>query len=108
LLAGIVYAVIIEGVLGNLPFGIRLITVIYSARLSAYRALNFVIPTPHGTEELAGEAWQLDIRRDPNLLNHPALGTCRIVLLVSSLVCALLSTFLCSRREFYVKPPEKN
>jgi hypothetical protein len=108
LLAGIVYAVIIEGVLANLPFGIRLITVIYYARLIAYRSLNFVIPTPHGTEELAGEAWQLDIRRDPNLLNHPALGTCLIVLLVSSLVCALLAAFLCSRKEFYVKTPEKN
>jgi len=108
LLAGIVYIVIIEGVLANLPFGIRLITVIYYARLIAYRSLNFVIPTPHGTEELAGEAWQLDIRRDPNLLNHPALGTCLIVLLVSSLVCALLAAFLCSRKEFYVKTPEKN
>jgi ABC-2 type transport system permease protein len=108
LLAGIVYAVIIEGVLANLPFGIRLITVIYYARLIAYRSLSFVIPTPHGTEELAGEAWQLDLRRDPNLLNHPELSTCLIVLLVSSLVCALLAAFLCSRKEFYVKTPEKN
>src|ERR1051326_110342 len=35
LLAGIVYIVIMEGVLANLPFGIRLITVIYYARLIA-------------------------------------------------------------------------
>jgi len=108
LLAGIVYIVIIEGVLANLPFGIRLITVIYYARLIAYRSLTFVVQVPHGTEELAGEAWQLDLRKDPNLLNHPELSTCLVVLLVSSLVCALLAAFLCSRKEFYVKTPEKN
>jgi ABC-2 type transport system permease protein len=108
LLAGIVYAVIIEGVLANLPFGIRLITVIYYARLIAYHSLNFVVEAPHGTENIAADAWQLDLRRDPNLLNHPELGTCLLVLLVGSLVCALLAAFLCSRKEFYVKTPEKN
>jgi ABC-2 type transport system permease protein len=108
LLAGIVYAVIIEGVLANLPFGIRLITVIYYARLIAYRSLNFVIQSPHGPENIAADAWQLDLRRDPGLLNHPELSTCLVVLLVSSLVCAILAALLCSRREFYVKTPEKN
>jgi ABC-2 type transport system permease protein len=108
LLAGIVYIVIIEGVLANLPIGIRLITVIYYARLIAYRSLSFVIQVPHGTEEHASTAWKLDLRRDPNLLNHPELGTCLVVLLVASLVCALLAAFLCSRKEFYVKTPEKN
>lgn len=108
LLAGIVYAVIIEGVLANLPFGIRLITIIYYARLIAYRSLNFVVQAPQGPENIAADAWQLDLRRDPDLLNHPQLGTCLFVLFASSLVCAILAALLCSRKEFYVKTPEKN
>jgi len=108
LLAGIVYAVIIEGVLANLPFGIRLITIIYYARLIAYRSLNFVVQAPQGPENIAAEAWQLDLRRDPDLLNHPQLDTCLFVLFASSLVCAILAALLCSRKEFYVKTPEKN
>jgi ABC-2 type transport system permease protein len=109
LIVGIVYAVIIEGVLANLPFGIRLVTVIYYTRLIAFRTLDFVVVrTPQGTENIASNAWQFDIRKDPGLLAHPQLSTCLSVLLVGSLVCGLLGAFLCSRREFYVKTPEKN
>jgi hypothetical protein len=91
----------------NLAFGIRLITVIYYARLLAYRTLTFVLPTPTGTEDLAAEAWQLDIANDPNLLEHPQSARCLIVLLVASAACALLAAFVCSRREFHIKTPEK-
>jgi ABC-2 type transport system permease protein len=111
LVVGVIYTVIVEGLLANLPFGIRLITVIYYTRLIAYRTLEFVIPRPDrpqgGTEDMAASAWQFDLRRDPNLLEHPDLNTCLTVLLVGSLVCTILAAWLCAQREFHVKTPEK-
>jgi ABC-2 type transport system permease protein len=108
LIVGIIYTVVIEGVLANLPFGIRLATVIYFTRIIAYRTLDFVIPTPHGKENIAADAWQFNIKSDPSLLDHPQLCTAVTILLVSSLVFAVLAAILCSRKEFYVKTPEKN
>lgn len=107
LIVGVLYIVIVEGVLANLAFGIRLITVIYYARLIAYRTLTFMMPTPRGNSDIAAEAWQLDIALDPSLLEHPTLGTCVLVLLIASAASALLAAFLCARREFFVKTPEK-
>lgn len=103
----IIYTAVIEVFLANLPFSIRLITVIYYARLIAYRTLSFVIPLNGSSTDLAAEVWQLDVRNDPKLLEHPQLATCIIVLLAASLACTLLAAFLCSRREFYVKTPEQ-
>jgi ABC-2 type transport system permease protein len=109
LMVGIVYIVAIEGVLANLPFGIRLVTVIYYARIIAFRTLDFVVQDPHGgRENIAAEAWQLNLDKDPKLLEHPELDTSIMILAVASLVCTLLAAFLCSRKEFYVKTPEKN
>jgi ABC-2 type transport system permease protein len=109
LMVGIVYIVAIEGVLANLPFGIRLVTVIYYARIIAFRSLDFVIEGPRGDRKnIAAEAWQLNLDKDPKLLEHPELSTSITILVVASLVCALLAAFMCSRREFYVKTPEKN
>ena len=108
LVIGVLYTVIVEGLLANLPFGVRLLTVIYYTRLLAYRSLEFVIPRPQGgTEDLAAVAWQFDLRRDPNLLEHPDMSTCLTVLLVGSLVCTVLAGWLCAQREFHVKTPEK-
>jgi ABC-2 type transport system permease protein len=109
LMVGIVYIVAIEGVLANLPFGIRLVTVIYYARIVAFRTLDFVVQDPHGrSENLADEAWQLNLEKDPQLLEHTELGTSIMILAIASLVCAILAAFLVWRREFYVKTPEKN
>jgi ABC-2 type transport system permease protein len=107
LIVGILYIALVEGLFANLAFGIRLITVIYYARLIAYRTLAFIVPTPEGPSNFAADAWQLDIRNDPNLLEHPQLATCLTILLVASAACGLLAAFLCSRREFHVKTPEK-
>ncbi|MEX2172150.1 MAG: ABC transporter permease [Pirellulales bacterium] len=108
LVVGILYIAVVEGLLANLPFGIRLITVIYYTRLIAYRSLDFVFTSPGGrTENIAAEAWQLDIGRDPELLEHPQLSTCLMVLLIGSLVCTILAAWLCTQREFHVKTPEK-
>jgi ABC-2 type transport system permease protein len=106
LVLGFLYAAFFEGLLANLPFSIRLLTVIYYARLIAYRSLSFVITTPMGKADLAASAWQLDVENDPSLLEHPALGTCLAVLVGGSVLCTVLGAFLCSRREFHVKTPE--
>lgn len=108
LVIGIVYIAIVEAVLANFPFGIRLVTVIYYTRLIAYRMLDFEVTGPGGrSEDMAAAAWQFDIRRDPDLLEHPEFATCLWVLAVASLVCAALAAWLCTQREFHVKTPEK-
>jgi ABC-2 type transport system permease protein len=107
LIVGILYIAIFEGLFANLAFGIRLITVIYYARLIAFRTLAFILPTPYGPQNFAADAWQLDIQNDPKLLEHPQIGTCLLVLLIGSAVCTIVAAFLCSRREFHVKTPEK-
>ena len=109
LVVGIIYMVVVEGVLANLPFGIRLVTVIYYSRMIAYRSMEFIITNPSGQpQNMAADAWQLDLRRDPDLLEHPELSTCLLVLLVGSLVCTILAALLCTQREFHVKTPEKD
>jgi len=108
LIVGILYAAIIEGLLANLPLGVRLLTVIYYARIIAFRTMEFIAPVPQGTQNIAAEAWRIDLQNDPQLLEHPQRLTCVIVLGAASLFCALLAAFLCSRREFHVKTPGAN
>jgi ABC-2 type transport system permease protein len=106
LVAGILYTAVIEGLLANLPFGLRFITVIYYARVIAYRSLEFKF-TEHGrNEDLAAAAWQFDVRNDPGLEAHPTLLACVLILTVAALGCALLGALMCHRREFHVKTPE--
>ena len=106
LVAGILYSAVIEGLLANLPFGLRFITVIYYARVAAYRAMDFKFTDRRGTHDVAAIAWQFDARNDPGLTDHPALSSCVLVLGVAGLACALLGALLCHRREFHVKTPE--
>jgi ABC-2 type transport system permease protein len=108
LIVGILYSVIFEGLLANLPFGIRLLTVIYYTRLLAYRTLPFIETHQGGSTNIAAEAWQLNIRADPDLLDHPTQSTCVIVLLSACAVATVLSAVICSQREFHVKTPEGN
>jgi ABC-2 type transport system permease protein len=105
LIAGIVYTAIVEGLLANLPFGIRLLTVIYYTRVIAFRSLDFVI-LGRGQNNIAAEVWQIDLRTDPNLIAHPSVGTCVVILIVASLAFVMLAAWLCARREFHVKTPE--
>ena len=108
LIVGILYAVIFEGLLANLPLSIRLITVIYYARVIAYRTLGFVLHLPHGaSQDVAAEVWRMGGVSDPQLLEHPSVVGCVVTLLVASAVCTGVGAFVCSRREFYVKTPEK-
>ena len=73
LVVGILYTAVVEGLLANLPFSIRLLTVIYYARLIAYRTMD--IPRARGDggrEDLAAEVWQLDpVRAIRDSIEHP-------------------------------------
>ncbi len=108
LIVGILYSVIFEGLLANMPFGIRLLTVIYYSRLIAYRTLPFIEEVQGRSNNLAAAAWQFNISADPDLLEHPTQSTCIIVLLATSAVCTIVAAIMCSRREFHVKTPEGN
>src|SRR5258706_3404652 len=107
LIVGILYAAIFEGLLANLPLSIRLITVIYYTRMIAYRGLGFVAMTPNGKFNVAAPVWRIDVEGDPTLSEYPQVGTCVLILLAASFVCSVLAAYLCSRREFHVKTPEK-
>lgn len=107
LVLGFVYAAFFEGLLANLPFSVRLLALIYYGRLIAYRTMGFVVAMPYGREvDVAAEAWQLDVRTDPGLLEHPSLRACVLVLVGVSVACTVLGAYLFSRREFHVKTPE--
>jgi len=108
LIIGVVYTAVVEGVLANLPLSLRMATVIYYARLIAYRTLDFVVTWPNGNKvDVAETAWQLNLSTDLTLAEHPTLKTCVVVLLAASVAFTLLAAWLCSQREFHVKTPEK-
>jgi ABC-2 type transport system permease protein len=108
LIMGILYAALVEGFMANLPLSVRLLTVIYYARLIAFRTMGFAVNTPAGPQDIAASVWRLDILNDPLLLEHPQVQTCVGVLLGASLACTVLAAILCSRREFHVKTPGKD
>lgn len=104
LVMGILYVVIFEGFLANMPLGVRMITVIYYARMIAYRTLSFIIGGgPEGFENLSAEIWRLDVVHDPMLAEHPTLPGAITVLVGASLAFTAVGAFLCWRREFHVK-----
>ncbi len=107
LIAGIIYIALVEGLLANIPFAIRLITVIYYTRLIAYRTLPFVANTGYRVHDLAAETWQFNTLNDPKLQNYPHSWLCVLVLASGAAVCSVLAAFMCAGREFYVKTPEK-
>jgi ABC-2 type transport system permease protein len=108
LVVGVIYAALVEGLLANLPFSVRLVTVIYYGRIIAYRTMSFAgMKESPGARDIAADVWQLDVVNDPKLLEHPTVGTCIVVLVVGSIVIAVLGAILCSGREFHVKTPEK-
>jgi ABC-2 type transport system permease protein len=106
LVAGIVYTVVIEGILGNLPFAIRLITVSYYFRIIAARSLDFNIVEGGRTFSPIADSWNIDIKKDPHLLEHPTLQTCILVMLGASLVASVLAALIFSFKEFRVKTPD--
>ena len=108
LLVGIMYTVVVEGLLANLPLSLRWGTVLYYTRLMAYRTMDFVVTWERGREDdVAASVWLLNTESDPTLAEHPTLRTCVLVLVCTSLICTAIAAFVCSHREFHVKTPEK-
>ncbi len=108
LIAGIIYIALVEGLLANLPFAIRLITVIYYTRLIAYRTLPFVVPRPFGgSRNIAAAAWHFHVSGDPQLAHDPHTWLCVALLLGGGALCTAAGALLCRNREFYVKTADK-
>jgi ABC-2 type transport system permease protein len=96
LVAGIAYIVAIEGVLANLDFVGRSLTVVYYVRTLTLDWLAL----PPGLERQCREVWRM---RDPTLL--PSSSTCVLTLLGFGLVVTLLSSLWFARSEYRVKTP---
>ncbi|MEX0643217.1 MAG: ABC transporter permease subunit [Pirellulales bacterium] len=108
LIVGILYVALVEGLLASFPLSLRWATVIYYTRLMAYHTLDFVVTWPRGKQDdVAAAAWFLNTDSDPTLAEHPQFSTCVLVLLGVSLSGTAVAGWLCSRREFHVKTPEK-
>ncbi|MGC8561371.1 MAG: ABC transporter permease [Phycisphaerae bacterium] len=107
LIVGILYIALFEGLFANIPFNLRIITVIYYARLLIYRLLPFRGRSGYGIHATAARTWNLVIRGDRHLKAYPHNWVCVIVLLSACIITALLAAFICNNREFYVKTPVK-
>lgn len=109
LVVGVLYTAIVEGLFANLPFGIRLATVVYYMRVIVYRTMSYEFVRPDGRErDIAARIWQFDVQADPQLLEHPQLSTCILVLISVIVLSTALAGYLVSQREFHVKTPEKS
>jgi len=98
LIAGVAYIVAIEGVLANLNFVGRTLTVVYYVRTLIVRWLPF----PEMTLRQKLTEWDLDLELEPSARR------CVLTLLGFGLVVTLLSALWFARREFRVKTPEGN
>ena len=107
LVVGILYIALFEGLFANIPFNLRIVTVIYYARLLIYRLLPFRGRLGSGVHSTAARTWNLVIRGDRHLKAYPHNWLCITMLLSTCIIAALLAAFICNNREFYVKTPVK-
>jgi ABC-2 type transport system permease protein len=96
LLAGVAYIVAFEGLLANLDFVARSLTVVYYVRILALRWLD--LPGEAAAEW--AELWGLDLE------TVPGGGACVLTLLGVALTATALGAMWFSRREFRMKTPE--
>jgi ABC-2 type transport system permease protein len=96
LIAGIGYIVLVEGVLANLDFVGRALTVVYYVRTLTLRWLDF----PREQRRRFEEAWGMT---EPDKL--PSAGECVLTLAAFGVVVSLLSALWFARKEFRVKTP---
>ena len=89
LVLGVLYIIVFEGVVANIDFMIRHVTVMYYARTLCVRWLNLRV----------GD-WAIDPA------TAPSATTCLLTLIGTGSVLALLGAWLFSVREFRVKTPE--
>jgi ABC-2 type transport system permease protein len=98
LIAGVAYIVAVEGVLANLNFVGRSLTVVYYVRTLIVRWLPF----PEMTLRRKLTEWDLDLDVEPSA------ERCLLILLGFGVVVTLVSALWFARREFRVKTPEGN
>lgn len=98
LIAGVAYIVAIEGVLANLNFVGRTMTVVYYVRTLIVRWLPF----PEMTLRQKLTEWDLDLELEPTAQR------CALILLGVGSMIILVSALWFARREFRVKTPEGN
>jgi ABC-2 type transport system permease protein len=96
LLAGVVYIAFLEGLVANLDFVARGLTVVYYYRILILRWLDLPEEVVRGYQR----EWQL------NLAQAPGGSSCVQTLLVASLILACLSSVWFATREFPMKTPE--
>jgi ABC-2 type transport system permease protein len=89
LVVGIAYILLFEGILANIPFAVRKLTVMYYFRVLVSHWLD-----------LSTAPWQLKLGTAPTALSAA------LMLLGVAAVAALLAALLFSNREFRVKTPE--
>jgi len=91
LIAGLAYIVVFEGLLANLDFVVRKLTVMYYFRVLAVRWLG-----------VPANEWSLD------LAVAPGSNSCLLILLGVAAVFTILGAALMMSREFRMKTPEGN
>jgi ABC-2 type transport system permease protein len=89
LVAGVVYIAVFEGLLANIDFAFRHLTIMHYFRVLCARWL-----------ELKPRDWQLD------LATAPSAGNALLILIGASLVAAVFGAVAFAGREFRVKTPE--
>jgi ABC-2 type transport system permease protein len=94
LVVGVAYIIIFEGLLANIAFAVRRLTVMYYFRVLSADWLT--LPTRWVSQ------WSLDSSTDPPPRD------CVLILLGASLVAIILGALTFARREFRVKTPEGN
>jgi ABC-2 type transport system permease protein len=94
MVAGITYIAVVEGIMANLQFAVRNLTVMYYFRVLSLNWLNL----DHGMSE----GWAI------KLSDAPEPFVCVLTLLTVSVLATFLATLVFSQREFHVKTPEAN
>lgn len=96
LIAGIGYIVLVEGVLANLNFVGRAVTLVYYTRTLTLRGLDL----PAEQLRRCQEGWGME-----DLTKLPTAPTCLVVVLAFGVTVTLLSALLFARSEYRVKTP---
>jgi ABC-2 type transport system permease protein len=97
LFAGLLYSVVFEGILANVDFAVRKLTVMYYIRVLFERWLQ-----PDWTKIVGNDYNPWGIK----LSEAPSAGACLMTVLGASLVLTLIAMAAFTHREFRVKTPE--
>jgi ABC-2 type transport system permease protein len=92
LVAGIAYIAVVEGIMANMPFALRKLTVMYYFRVLCLNWLNL--------DGRMSESWAIKLDEAPEPF------VCVLTLLTVSVLATLTAMLVISQREFYVKTPE--